>query len=540
MRESGKGNMEFAERLAAPVDGELGKSVRILNDFKEVFFLRWGRIRFDAAWGSSLNIKVILKVHRSCGICEHFIVDTDSCEVRWNAHKRVTRDFYIHPFPAKHGRVTCVKFSYIVHLKERSIPSEFDYIFMDGHHFNADCHQRRSITNQWATPNELRAHEVDASLLQRDVDWYNHHMESLNAIPKFTRGVYQHPFHPKRYIHDNIDKIIHGKHADSKGPSTIKVSVDCIDDTDFIDHLIYASENRVKVQCIVDWRKMTLTNSESYARLKRSGVELLGVFCTPRDPLIEVAPDMHTKFIIFGDQDCILGSFNITFDRWWANWESGFTFHSHGVCRLLDNVFQSIRGGHIQRYGIDPLSPFNLLYTFGRHTMLNGKTYRPHHAILSEIHRAERSIKACLFLLGELQGEHNDSVVDALIQARRRGVDVQIVFNGHMARQGNPAREYSMKQELERPLLPAISRLRQAGIPIALAYGLTDHAVPYSPLHSKYCIIDERIVLDGSFNWYNTSVFSHDLLVVAASQELARPYLHELHQILRSFRVYWI
>ena len=44
---------------------------------------------------------------------------------------------------------------------------------------------------------------------------------------------------------------------------------------------------------------------------------------------------MHNKFIIFGDEDVITGSFNITFDRWWANWESGMTFRSRGVCRLL-------------------------------------------------------------------------------------------------------------------------------------------------------------------------------------------------------------
>ena len=135
------------------------------------------------------------------------------------------------------------------------------------------------------------------------------------------------------------------------------------------------------------------------------------------DPLVEVAPDMHTKFIIFGEEDCLLGSFNITFDRWWTNWESGMTFHSRGVCRLLDNIFQSIRGGVVQPYVVDPLSRFNLLYTFGRQTLGNGKYYRPHQAIIAAIHQARRSIKPCLFLINELRGEYQDSVIDALIQA---------------------------------------------------------------------------------------------------------------------------
>jgi hypothetical protein len=64
------------------------------------------------------------------------------------------------------------------------------------------------------------------------------------------------------------------------------------------------SEQGVFVQCLVDWRKMTMTNSDNYARLKRAGVELLGVVCSPDHHLIEVEPDMHTKFIIFNDEDC--------------------------------------------------------------------------------------------------------------------------------------------------------------------------------------------------------------------------------------------
>ena len=169
----------------------------------------------------------------------------------------------------------------------------------------------------------------------------------------------------------------------------------------------------------------------NYARLKCAPIELTGVFCMGSDPLVEVAPDMHAKFIIFGEEDCILGSFNVAFDRWWANWESGMTFRSRGVCRLLDNVFQSIRGGVIQPYVVDPLSRFNLLYTFGRQTLANGKYYRPHQAIISAIHRARRSIKPCLFLINELRGEYQDNVVDAMLQAKRRGVNVEVIVNGH-------------------------------------------------------------------------------------------------------------
>jgi phosphatidylserine/phosphatidylglycerophosphate/cardiolipin synthase-like enzyme len=98
-----------------------------------------------------------------------------------------------------------------------------------------------------------------------------------------------------------------------------------------------------------------------------------------------------------------------------------------------------------------------------------------------------------------------------------------------------------MHEELtQRNLLPAVRRLRDAGLAIALVYGIHERAVPYSPVHSKQCVIDEQIVLDGSFNWYNTSTLSHDLLVVLNNREIARLYLEEAQQILNGFRVHWI
>jgi len=529
----------YAEQFAKPVHGNLGGFFSRANDYGHKFNIRWGKIEFDVFFGVQANVKVVLKVYRDNNICEKYIVDTDAGNIQWNHHKRYTRDFYLQPYSSHFGDARCVKFSFIVHLGEQSIPSEHDYIFMEEQQLRVDTPHHRAISQQWATSNSYRTYQLNAGELQSDVDWCNQHFDSLQLTPKFTKGQLYHPFHPKRYLHDQINKVIRSKWAHPDRLCTIKVSVDCIDDGDFINHLIHASHHNVLVQCIVDWRKMTLTNSPHYARLKRARVELIGVFCTPKHHLIEVEPDMHTKFVIFNDEDCILGSFNITFDRWWANWESGMTFHSKGICRLLDNIFQSQRGGVIQKYGIDPLSHFNLLYTFGRHTMANGRVYRPHHAILAEIHRARHSIKLCLFLLGDLLGGYNDSVVNALIQAHQRGVDVHVLFNGHLAREGKIGVERPMAEEIKRPLLPAVQRLKSAGIAVGLVYGQDDHPVPYSPIHSKYCVIDDTIVIEGSFNWYNTSVFSHDLLVIAANRGVAQPYLYEFEQIQRSFRVYY-
>lgn len=532
--------MEFAEQFASPTEASLGPVFPRRNDLGELFYLRWGRLHFDVRWGSEMNLKVILKVWHEDNTCDQYILHTDPYDIGPFHHRRATRDLFVHPNPRAQGRVTGIKFSYILHLRGRSIPSQYEYLFMDGPAVAHGAEQRLPVTDRWRTPNDYRTVEPDPTILQRDVDWMNRHVESLGVVPKFTKGQAWHPYHPKRYIHDMLDTMIWRHQTEPSRDHSVKVCVDCIDDSDFVRHLLHTARSGVPVQIITDWRKMTLTNSETYLAIKRSGIELLGEVCTTRDPRSEVAPDMHNKFITFGDEDAIIGSFNITFDRWGTNWESGMTFHSRGINRLLENIFQSVRGGVIQRYGVDPMAPFNLLYTFGRTTMLNGSYYRPHHAILSEINRARHSIQLCLFLIGELRGDYADSVIDALIAARNRGVYVRVILNGHLAWEGDPGQPRSWDQEMHRTLLPAVRRLRDANLPVALVYGIHDRSVPYSPIHSKQCVIDGQIVLDGSFNWYNTSILSHDLMIVLNHHDIAQLYLEEANQILSSFRVVWL
>src|SRR5574343_300103 len=112
--------MQIAEHYAKPVFGKLGGYFQRVNDFKDTFNLRWGRIEFDMFHGMSANLKVILWVYRE-HVCEKYIVDTDAFDIHWDRHKRATRDFFILPNSLQFGKINCIKFSFIVHLGEHSI-----------------------------------------------------------------------------------------------------------------------------------------------------------------------------------------------------------------------------------------------------------------------------------------------------------------------------------------------------------------------------------------------------------------------------------
>ncbi|PPD25683.1 MAG: phospholipase, partial [Methylomonas sp.] len=151
--------MQLAEHYARPVFGKLGGFFQRVNDFKDTFNIRWGRIEFDMFHGLSANLKVVIKVYRDA-VCETYIVDTDPYDIEWDRHKRATRDFYIQPFSTHFGRINCVKFSFIVHLGEHAIPSRNEYIFMDWHQLQDGQHQHHSMTDEHATPNRHRTHEI--------------------------------------------------------------------------------------------------------------------------------------------------------------------------------------------------------------------------------------------------------------------------------------------------------------------------------------------------------------------------------------------
>ena len=53
--------MEYAEQYAAPTEAYLSPPYPRRNEFKELFYLRWGRLHFRVDWGAEMNLKVVLK-----------------------------------------------------------------------------------------------------------------------------------------------------------------------------------------------------------------------------------------------------------------------------------------------------------------------------------------------------------------------------------------------------------------------------------------------------------------------------------------------
>jgi len=106
-----------------------------------------------------------------------------------------------------------------------------------------------------------------------------------------------------------------------------------------------------------------------------------------------------------------------------------------------------------------------------------------------------------------------DPVADALIRARKRGVDVKVVMEESQLGRGS---EYE--------------RLKKAGVDVRL------DGNP-ALMHNKFAVIDGMVIITGSMNWsWSADKRNDENLVIIYSEELAERYVEEFREIWRRMR----
>lgn len=140
--------------------------------------------------------------------------------------------------------------------------------------------------------------------------------------------------------------------------------------------------------------------------------------------------------------------------------------------------------------------------------------------LCSQIDAAQTHVRVAAFHFAETP------MLDALIRAHQRGVEVEVVLDHEHI-------EYRPKKaapDVKEGPSPVLARLMKAGIP---AYVDTQHKT----MHNKYMVIDSKIVTTGSYN-FNKKAESKNAenLLVLHSVALAKAYdnnwaLHKSHSI---------
>ena len=57
-------------------------------------------------------------------------------------------------------------------------------------------------------------------------------------------------------------------------------------------------------------------------------------------------------------------------------------------------------------------------------------------------------------------------------------------------------------------------------------------------MHHKFCIIDESIVITGSFNWTSQAVlYNQENILFYENSQIARKYIDEFHKLWSQFEI---
>ena len=128
-------------------------------------------------------------------------------------------------------------------------------------------------------------------------------------------------------------------------------------------------------------------------------------------------------------------------------------------------------------------------------------------ALINVLDQAQTSIHVAMY------GLTNSQIVDALLAAKRRGVDVAL--------------KTDKIESARKTQAGMISRLQAAGVPVEISEQTRF-------LHHKFAVIDGRYVVTGSYNWTdNAERRNRENLVILECPEMAQVFNAEWDLIQR-------
>lgn len=124
-------------------------------------------------------------------------------------------------------------------------------------------------------------------------------------------------------------------------------------------------------------------------------------------------------------------------------------------------------------------------------------------AILDSLNNAEYSIKICVFTISD------DRISEAIIRAHQKGIQIKLLTdNEKLFDKGSDIRQ-----------------LAAAGIE-------TRVDVTQNHMHHKFAIIDNEVLLTGSYNWTRSAAsFNHENLLVTNQRDIVTTYLAEFDRL---------
>ncbi|OQY46044.1 MAG: hypothetical protein B6242_08785 [Anaerolineaceae bacterium 4572_78] len=269
-------------------------------------------------------------------------------------------------------------------------------------------------------------------------------------------------------------------------------------DLESVNEALLAAVNRgVKIRMVVDSENWE-DDEEMYAllkKLKQAGVPIVGD---------ERSAFMHNKFVIFDDELVLTGSWNVTHNGTYRNNNNAVYIQSSELAKNYTTEFNEMFEKELFGMRSPSDTPHPILTIQG--TRL--ETYfapedKVADRIVAELKKAKNNIRFMAFSFTE------DSIGEAVIEQAKNGVDVQGIFE----KRGSETK-YS---EFGRMKKKKLNVLQDGNRYI---------------LHHKTFIIDDEIVITGSFNFSkNANKNNDENILIIDNKKIAGMFVAEFTKL---------
>lgn len=279
---------------------------------------------------------------------------------------------------------------------------------------------------------------------------------------------------------------------------TIHISSFETDLNDVANALIRAKERGVDVRWITDDESGIEADTKpgrgQFKMLKAAGIPLID---DERGAL------MHNKFWIFDGQIVWSGSTNITVSGMFEQNNNTIVIQSPELAAIYERQFEEMWSGQFNAKSPSTLDQQSLTIDGTPTQILFSPEDEVTTHLLPYLQGAQTSIEFMAFTFTD------DQIGGAMIERKKQGVDVRGVFEAT----GSDTEFSEMT-----PLFCAQASVRQDGNPAFL--------------HHKIIIIDNRIVITGSFNFTaNANEQNNENVIVIDNAEIAALYTQEFQRV---------
>lgn len=124
-------------------------------------------------------------------------------------------------------------------------------------------------------------------------------------------------------------------------------------------------------------------------------------------------------------------------------------------------------------------------------------------AIIRSLNNSTSSIKICVFTISD------DRITKAILKQQWKNIPIQIITDNDKCND----------------LGSDINQLFESGIDVKV------DRTPYH-MHHKYALIDDKVVLTGSYNWTKSAaLYNHENLILTSNKDIVEKFVIEFNKL---------